>query len=123
MRKLGILVLVILASVAFAGGSTPSGSNIGITAVAVSVNDLCIGLKSMLPVAAMLMIVLAGVIYAAGQMMGAETRARANVWATAALTGALIAILIAVVAPAVLSQIYGGASFWKDYPGMSGCIS
>jgi hypothetical protein len=39
-------------------------------------------------------------------MMGAETRARANVWATAALTGALIAILIAVIAPSVLQTIY-----------------
>jgi hypothetical protein len=72
--------------------------------------DLCKALACMLPVAAMLMIILAGVIYATGQMMGAETRARANVWATAALTGALIAILIAVIAPAVLSQIYDPAS-------------
>jgi len=55
------------------------------------------------------MIILAGVIYASGQMMGAETRARANVWATAALTGALIAILISVVAPSVLDMIYGGS--------------
>ena len=72
-----------------------------------AVSDLCGGLTSLLPVAAMLGVVLAGVIYAAGQMMGAETRARANVWATAALTGALIAVLIAVVAPAVLQTIYG----------------
>ena len=69
--------------------------------------DLCKALACMLPVAAMLMIILAGVIYATGQMMGAETRARANVWATAALTGALIAILIAVIAPPVLDAIYG----------------
>ena len=58
----------------------------------------------------MLMIILAGVIYAAGQMMGAETRARANVWATACLTGALIAILIVVVAPPVLNAIYNQGS-------------
>ena len=69
--------------------------------------DLCIAMKALLPVAAMLMIVLAGVIYASGQMMGAETRARANVWATAALTGALMAILIGVIAPSVLGIIYG----------------
>ena len=56
---------------------------------------------------AMLMIVIAGVIYAAGQVMGAETRARANVWATAALTGALIGILIYAIAPGVLALIYG----------------
>jgi len=58
------------------------------------------------------MIVLAGVIYAAGQMMGAETRARANVWATAALTGALIAILIYAIAPSVLRTMYGNDVTW-----------
>jgi uncharacterized protein (DUF983 family) len=72
-----------------------------------AMKELCRGLRDMLPVAAMLMVILAGVIYATGQMMGAETRARANVWATAALTGALIAILIAVIAPPVLDAIYG----------------
>ncbi|MFA6214452.1 MAG: hypothetical protein WC717_04205 [Candidatus Micrarchaeia archaeon] len=71
-----------------------------------AVSELCVSMKSLLPVVAMLMLILAGVIYAAGQMMGAETRARANVWATACLTGALIAVLIVVVAPSVLQTIY-----------------
>ena len=100
MKKLGILVaLAILISAVFATS--------GISSVISAVSDLCVGLRTMLPVAAMLMVILAGVLYAAGQMMGAETRARSNVWATAALTGALIAILIAVIAPAVLQTIYG----------------
>ena len=82
MRKIGILVvLAVLASTVFAATSM-------LSTVTGAMADLCQGLKAMLPVAAMLMIILAGVIYAAGQMMGAETRARANVWATAALTGA-----------------------------------
>ncbi len=72
-----------------------------------AVSQLCLNLKSLIPVVAMMMLVLGGVIYAAGQMMGAETRARANVWATACLTGALIAILIVVVAQPVLQTIYG----------------
>ncbi|MFA6908227.1 MAG: hypothetical protein WC263_05365 [Candidatus Micrarchaeia archaeon] len=111
MRKIGIFVVMaaLVASV-FATSL--------LTGLTQSINDLCVGLKSMLPIAAMLMIILAGVIYAAGQMMGAETRARANVWATAALTGALIAILIAVVAPAVLSSIYGAS--WSTNPGVTG---
>jgi len=74
-----------------------------------AVSQLCISLKSMLPVVAMMMLVLAGVIYAAGQILGAETRARANVWATACLTGALISILIVVVAQPVLQMIYADA--------------
>jgi hypothetical protein len=74
-------------------------------------SQLCLNLKSLIPVVAMMMLVLGGVIYAAGQMMGAETRARANVWATAALTGALIAIMMAVVGPAVLNIIYPNSAF------------
>jgi hypothetical protein len=101
MRIIGmLLVLAIAASLVSATGlSGLEGLNTGIT-------GLCQSLKSLLPVAAMLMIIVAGVIYASGQIMGAETRARANVWATAALTGALIAILIVVVAPPVLNAIY-----------------
>ena len=100
MRKIGIFV-VMAALVASAFASSMLGT------VQDAMSQLCTGLTTMLPVAAMLMIILAGVIYAAGQMMGAETRARANVWATACLSGALIAILITVVAPAVLTTING----------------
>ena len=114
MNKLGILIAVAAVfSLAFAMS--------GLSNVAQAINDLCVGLKTMLPVAAMLMIILAGVIYAAGQMMGAETRARTNVWATACLTGALMAVLIAVVAPSVLSMIYG--SEWSANAGnLSGTL-
>ena len=70
-----------------------------------ALSSLCQGLSQMVPVAAMLMVLLASVIYATGQMMGAETRARANVWATSALTGAIIGILISVIAPSVLQMI------------------
>jgi len=103
MRKIGILV-VLAVMVASVFATTMLGT------VRDAMSSLCAGLTQMLPVAAMLMIILAGVIYASGQMMGAETRARANVWATAALTGALIAILIAVVAPPVLTAINNGTA-------------
>ncbi len=97
-RSISVFLLVL--PLAFASG-TPLAS------VNQAVSSLCSGLNSLLPVAAMMAIVLGGVIYAAGQMMGAETRARANVWATACLTGAIIAIMIAVVGPAVLKMMYG----------------
>ncbi len=69
--------------------------------------DLYDGVNTLVPIAAVLMVVLAGVVYAGGQMMGAETRARANVWATAMLTGALIGILIVVIAPIILKTMLG----------------
>ena len=103
MRKIGIFVVMAVMVASVFADTTMLGG------VKDAMSSLCTGLKEMLPVVAMLMIILAGVIYASGQMMGAETRARTNVWATAALTGALMAILIAVIAPAVLTAINGTA--------------
>ena len=96
--KIAVIAFLFILSSAFAASM--------LTTIQDAASQLCISLKSMLPVIAMMMLVLAGVIYAAGQIMGAETRARANVWATACLTGALIAILMVVVATPVLQTIY-----------------
>lgn len=68
---------------------------------------LCGQLMTILPVVSMLMIIGAGVVYAAGQFLGAETRARANTWATAMLVGAIIGIIITVLAPTILGVLYG----------------
>ncbi|MCX8194489.1 MAG: hypothetical protein N3G22_00050 [Candidatus Micrarchaeota archaeon] len=75
-----------------------------------ALEELCGGLRGLVPVAAMLMVLLASVIYAVGQMMGAETRARANVWATSCLTGAIIGLLIASIAPEILNILMSGVS-------------
>lgn len=72
-----------------------------------ALNQLCCDLQNLIPVSAMLLIIAAGVIYSIGQMMGAETRARATVWATSCLTGAVIGIIISQVAPCVLGTIAG----------------
>lgn len=95
-----LLFSVLLAGAAFAP-ATPTDT------LKNALSDLCKGVRDLVPIAAMLMILLAAVIYATGQMMGAETRARANVWATSCLTGALIGILIATITPAVLQTLVG----------------
>ncbi len=69
-----------------------------------TLTSICKDIKEMLPIAAMLMIIIAGVIYALGQMMGAETRARANVWATTMFVAAIIAIAIALIVPWAINQ-------------------
>ena len=95
-------VSLLLALSAFAATSV-----VLLTTLQDAFSSLCTQAKSLLPVAAMLMLIIGGIIYAAGQMLGAETRARANVWATACLTGALIAILMVVVAQPALQMVYG----------------
>jgi hypothetical protein len=107
MKKFGLIVIAILA---FAMLAFAQNGETVLTGVYAAVKALCKSLMDLLPIVAMLMIVIAGVIYAAGQMMGAETRARANVWATAALVGAIIAILIVVIAPPVLNIMYSGST-------------
>lgn len=72
-----------------------------------AISSFCSDLTNLLPVVSMLMVVVGSVVYASGQIMGAETRARANVWATAALTGALMAMLINSVTPPILTAVYG----------------
>lgn len=49
-------------------------------------------------------LVLAALVYAAGQVLGAQTRARASVWATGLLSGAVVAAIIYVVLFHVLTQ-------------------
>jgi len=107
MRKLFALLILALVGVSMANTTHVSGA---LSTAGIALNNFCYGLMQLLPVASMLMVVVAGVIYAAGQIMGAETRARANVWATAALTGALIGVLIYAVAPSVLGTIYGSGA-------------
>ena len=102
MKKL-LAIFALLSLAMFVHAAACSGVT---SSVCQAVNNLCKGIQTLIPVASMLMLVIAAVIYAAGQMMGAETRARANVWATAALVGAVIAILIVVIAPPVLGMIF-----------------
>ncbi len=56
------------------------------------------------------MIVGAAVVYAGGQIMGAETRARASVWATAMFTGAVIAAVVYILVPAFINAVMGGTT-------------
>lgn len=79
----------------------------GMTNMLGAVSSLCRELYDIVPVISMLLVIAAGVTYAAGNIFGAETRARAATWASAMLIGAVIGILIIAVAPSILSAMYG----------------
>ena len=112
MKGILLIFILLLAPLSFA--------QLGSTTAAIS--SFCASLMSLLPVAAMLLVMLAAVIYAAGQVMGAETRARANVWATACATGALMGILISVVTQPVLTAIYGQSVSCSGPSGVCGSV-
>jgi len=94
------VIVLLLAAAAWAAS--------GLGSVNSAAGNLCAGLVSLMPIAAMLMVALSGAVYAAGQVMGAETRARAATWAAACLGGAMMAVLISAIGPSVAGAIYPG---------------
>ncbi len=94
-----------------------SVSNAQASNIVTAMKGLCSTVQQFLGIAAMMLIVLAGVVYAAGQVLGAETRARASVWATAMLTGAVIGILIYLIVPTVIGTLVQGTGASVANPG------
>ncbi len=111
-KELGRYVLTIaivlnFLPLVFAGGGE---------SIVTALTDMCELALQILGIGIILMIVLAGTIYAVGQIMGAETRARASVWATAMITGAVIGALIYLLVPWILATVLnttstGGCNF------------
>ncbi len=108
MKKVTLIafVLLVASSVVLAQGLSGLSNALG---------SLCSGIKGLIPIVSFLMIVSAGVIYAAGQLLDAETRARSSVWASAMLVGAIIGRLIVVITPSLVNALYsdqmGAATF------------
>jgi len=103
------LILAIFAvnllSISFATTGMSASSSIGS-----ALRELCNASQMFLGAAIMIMILLAGATYALGQVLGAETRARATVWATAMMTGAIIGALIYLLTPIIVRALLPGSA-------------
>ncbi len=95
-RRIALQLFVVALFMGVAVATTPTLN------ISEQFSQLCSQIKTVVPIVAFSMLLLGGIIYAAGQIMGAETRARANVWATAMLTGGIIGLLIAASAPYII---------------------
>jgi hypothetical protein len=104
----GVFAGILLSGMA-AAFSLPGLGGSGINSLQIAA--VCGTVKNSVPVVAFTMLIIGGLIYAAGQIMGAETRARANVWATALVVGAIIGLIIAASAPFVVGTF---AKFFSD---------
>jgi len=98
MRKnkmIFLLLLMCLVAPVFASVST--------TAMAANIRVALCGFQvlvyTILPTLALIMFLFAGLAYAAGQVFGAEMRAKAQGWAMSLLVGGIVGIFIAVLAP------------------------
>ncbi|MCP4648213.1 MAG: hypothetical protein GY852_10870 [bacterium] len=77
------------------------------TSIQAGLCELYTLVNTVLVVVIFLLIVAAAVVYAGGQLLGAETRARASVWATSMFIGALIGVLIYVILPMIVNTMMG----------------
>jgi len=97
-----LLVLAILCGSVFAAGVASS--------IASVVSVVCNMLKGILPIIVFTLFILAGVAYGIGNFFGAETRAKAQGWGMSALTGAIIMLVIYIMADPIITALYGSAS-------------
>ena len=104
------LFAVLFAGLGFAGGDPGTGTGGSPTTIAAGICQLYDTVNVVLGAVIFVLIVLAAVVYAAGQVMGAETRARASVWATSMIVGAVIGIIIYVLVPPILNSMLQGTS-------------
>ena len=95
-----LLAMMVLAGTVFALSSSAEDAK---TRLIMGLNDLCIQLVSILPIIAILLFVLAAVIYGIGHIFGAEMKSKATGWATSMIVGAVISLLIFLLTRPVLS--------------------
>jgi hypothetical protein len=81
------------------------GGQVSDTDLEVLISGLVTLAQTTLGLLALLLLVLAALAYAMGQMSGAETRARATVWAGGLLSGALVAIAIYLVVFQLIGEL------------------
>ena len=67
--------------------------------------DLCNQIMGIIPSLAFLLVTVAAVAYAGGQLFDAQTRARAQQWAISCIIGAVIGAVILIVVPAFLGAL------------------
>jgi len=92
---------VLLSGVVFAEDSDVSSN---ITSQLCNIKSL---INAIIPTVALIMFLLAGLIYAAGQTFGAEMKAKSQGWAMSLLVGGIIGIVIAVMAPWLVNLFIG----------------
>ena len=81
---------------------------------------MCAIVQSSLAIGMLMLVVIAALVYAVGQVLGAETRARAAVWATAMFIGAIIGALIYILMPVIISQLMTGEATANGFRNAAG---
>lgn len=107
---LPLLAVILLSGAVYAQGASSVASSI--SSQLCNIKNLIVGI---IPTIALIMFLLAGLVYAAGQTFGAEMKAKAQGWAMSLLVGGIIGMVLAVIAPLLVNTfmnmgggMYGG---------------
>ena len=124
VQKVGSYFLIVILFFSFVGVvSTAGTSSKEGTQIKSAICEIVKIVKAVMGAAMLVLIVLAAIVYAAGQVMGAETRARANVWATSMFVGAVVGALIYIVVPVFLGALLPDANIDTACGGAQGGTS
>lgn len=105
MKKLFSITLLFLLAYAAAGGETE-----GYERISSALEWLYCFFESLLPIVVFLLTIGAAIVYTAGQFLGAETRSRAAVWATAMIIGVIFGLMIWLVFPYLIKTMIPSAT-------------
>lgn len=70
------------------------------------VNNVCYGIRSMMPLVALTLFIIAGLIFGIGKVLGQEYRSKTESWAITILVSSIIGLILAVGAPFFIAMIY-----------------
>ncbi len=113
LKSTAFSVLLFLAFASFLHATTTPD----MASLNTAIRCLCGQLTSLMPAICLLLIMGAGVVYAAGQVGGAELRSKAQGYATAMVMGAVIGLIMSILLPNFITTIYTqyqGVNFCSD---------
>ncbi|MEM4367308.1 MAG: hypothetical protein QW035_04240 [Candidatus Anstonellales archaeon] len=97
------LAIIFVVGLLAAATPTNTGTNIN-KAMCSIVNTV----KAVIPSIVFLLVIAAALVYGVGQLLSAEMRSRASVWASSMIVGAIIAILILILVPPIMDALLAG---------------
>ena len=70
------------------------------------VNNVCYGIRSIMPLIALTLFIIAALIFGVGKVLGQEYRSKSEKWATTILIGSILGLILAVASPFVIAMLY-----------------
>lgn len=93
MNKLmSILIFLVFVGLVFSG-------------VGELLNNICVYVSSMVPIISVILVVIAGLVYSIGKVLGQEYRAKTETWATTIVIGAVLGLILALSAPFIVGVL------------------